>query len=100
DPREFRCRAERDGDSWVLRGEKYFSSHADLAAFLIVMAITDPDVPVHKGASMFLVPRDTPGLEIVRLAGLPGEPLGHGHHAYLRYEDVRVPADNLLGRPG
>src|SRR5579875_2993397 len=59
DPREFRCRAVRDGDTWVINGEKYFSSHADLAEFLIVMAITNPDVPVHRGASMFLVPRDT-----------------------------------------
>jgi acyl-CoA dehydrogenase len=61
DPREFRCRAVRDGDSWVIDGEKYFSSHADLAEFLIAMVITNPDVPVHQGASMFLVPRDTPG---------------------------------------
>lgn len=100
DPKEFKCRAWRDGDEWVIRGEKYFSSHADLAEFLIVMAITDPDVPVHQGASMFLVPRDTPGLNFVRLAGLPGEPLGQGHHAYIRYEDVRVPAENVLGGPG
>src|SRR5690348_8679597 len=55
DPREFRCRARRDGDHWVLDGEKYFSSNADFASFLIVMAITNPDVPVHQGASMFLV---------------------------------------------
>jgi acyl-CoA dehydrogenase len=100
DPREFRCRAVREGDEWVITGEKYFSSHADLAEFLIVMAITDPDVPVHKGASMFLVPHDAPGLNIVRLAGLGGEPLGHGHHAYIRYEGVRVPAANLLGGEG
>ncbi|MFN8643041.1 MAG: acyl-CoA dehydrogenase family protein [Candidatus Binatia bacterium] len=100
DPREFRCRAVRDGDAWVLDGEKYFSSHADLAAFLIVMAITDPTVPVHQGASMFLVPSDTPGVHIVRNAGLGGEPLGEGHHAYIRYEGCRIPADHLLGAPG
>jgi acyl-CoA dehydrogenase len=100
DPREFRCRAVREGDSWVINGEKYFSSHADLAEFLIAMVITNPDVPVHQGASMFLVPRDTRGLNIVRLAGLGHEPLGHGHHAYLRYEDVRVPRENLLGGEG
>jgi acyl-CoA dehydrogenase len=100
DPREFRCRATRDSDQWVLRGEKYFSSNADYAEFLIVMAITNPDVPVHHGASMFLVPRDTPGLNIVRMAGLGREPLGHGHHAYIRYEDCRVPAENLLGGEG
>jgi acyl-CoA dehydrogenase len=100
DPREFRCRAVRDGDSWVIEGEKYFSSHADLAEFLIAMVITNPEVPVHRGASMFLVPRDTPGLTIVRLAGLGHEPLGHGHHAYLRYDGVRVPHENLLGGEG
>ena len=100
DPREFRCRAHRDGDDWVINGEKYFSSHADLAEFLITMAITDHDVPVHQGASMFLVPRGAPGFNIVRLAGLAGEPLGHGHHAYIRYENCRVPAENLLGGPG
>ncbi len=100
DPREFRCRAVRDGDEWVLDGEKYFSSHADLAEFLIAMVITNPDVPVHKGASMILVPRDTPGLNIVRLAGLGHEPLGQGHHAYLRFEHVRVPRENLLGGEG
>ena len=100
DPREFRCRAVRDGDHWVINGEKYFSSHADLAEFLIAMVITNPEVPVHQGASMFLVPRDTPGVNIVRLPGLGGEPLGHGHHAYIRYEDVRVPRENLLGGEG
>ncbi len=100
DPREFKCRADRDGDDWVINGEKYFSSHADLAEFLIVMAISDTTVPVHQGASMFLVPTDNPGVKIVRLAGLGGEPLGHGHHAYVRYENCRVPAENLLGGAG
>jgi acyl-CoA dehydrogenase len=100
DPREFRCRATRDGDHWVLDGEKYFSSNADFAEFLIVMAITDPDVPVYQGASMFLVPRHTPGLTLARMAGIGGEPLGHGHHAYIRYERCRVPAENLLGGEG
>src|SRR4029453_12765361 len=100
DPREFRCRADKDGREWVINGEKYFSPHAHLAEFLFTMSITDPDVPVHQGASMFLVPRGTPGLKIVRLAGLGGEPLGHGHHAYIRYENCRGPEENLLGGPG
>jgi len=100
DPREFRCRAVRDGDQWVLDGEKYFSSNADFAEFLIVMAISNPDVPVHQGASMFLVPKSTPGLNLVRMVGIGGEPLGHGHHAYIRYENCRVPAENLLGGEG
>jgi len=100
DPREFRCRAVADGDQWVINGEKYFSSHADLAEFLIAMVITNPDVPVHRGASMFLIPREAEGLTLARSPGLGGEALGHGHHAYIRYEDVRVPRENLLGGEG
>lgn len=100
DPREFRCRAHREGDEWVLNGEKFFASHADFADFLICMVITDPDVPVHRGASMFLVPAGTPGLRILRRPGLAREPLGQGHHPYLCFEDCRVPAENLLGAPG
>ncbi len=101
DPGQFRCRAWRDGDQWVLDGEKYFSSHADFAEFLIVMAITDTEVPVHKGATMFLVPRDTPGIEILRNVGLMGEALGDGgSHGWVRYNQVRLPADAVLGEPG
>lgn len=100
DPGVFRCRAVRDGDEWVIDGEKWFSSSLRYASFLIVMAITDPDVSVHKGASMFLVPADTPGLEVVRHVGVGQEPPGHGSHAYVRYNSVRVPAENLLGGEG
>jgi len=100
DPGVFRCRAVRDGDEWVIDGEKWFSSSLRYASFLIVMAITDPDVSVHKGASMFLVPADTPGLEVVRNVGVGQEPPGHGSHAYVRYNSVRVPAENLLGGEG
>ncbi len=101
DPGQFRCRARREGDEWVISGEKYFSSHADFAEFLIVMAITDPDVPVHQGATMFLVPRDTPGIEILRNVGLMNESLDEvGSHGWVRYNKVRVPADAVLGEPG
>lgn len=101
DPGQFRCRAWREGDEWVLDGEKYFSSHADFAEFLIVMAITDPDVPVHQGATMFLVPRATPGIEILRNVGLMHESLDEpGSHGWVRYNRVRLPADAVLGEPG
>ena len=62
DPSVFTCRAERDGGGWVLRGEKWFSSNARWAEFLIVMAVTDTSVPIHRGASMFVVPTATPGV--------------------------------------
>ncbi|MBI2170128.1 MAG: acyl-CoA dehydrogenase family protein [Actinobacteria bacterium] len=100
DPKEFTCRAVRDGDEWVIAGEKWFSSNFRYAEFAIVMAISTPDTSVYEGASMFLVPTDTPGIEIVRHVGLMGEREGEGAHAYVRYNDVRVPADNLLGGEG
>lgn len=100
DPKVFTTRAVRDGDDWVLTGHKWFSSNARYAAFLIVMAVTDPSVSPYEGMSMFLVPTDTPGVKIVRNTGLMGEPEGHGSHAYIHYDGVRVPASGLLGRPG
>ncbi len=100
DPTLFRTRAERDGDDWVINGRKFFSSNARTASFLIVMAVTNPDVSPYKGMSMFLVPADTPGIEIERNIGLAGEPLNDGSHALIHYNNVRVPAESLLGGEG
>jgi acyl-CoA dehydrogenase len=98
DPTLFTTRAVRDGDEWVITGEKWFSSNAKHAAFLIVMAVTDPDVSAYEGMSMFIVPAGTPGLEIIRSVGVGGE--REGSHGYVRYDGVRVPAGNLLGAEG
>ena len=100
DPTSFRCRAVRDGDDYVINGEKWFSSNARFASFLIVMAVTDPDAERHRRASMFVVPADTPGIEIIRNVGVTGHAGHEGTHAYVRYNDVRVPAVNLLGGEG
>ncbi|MQA13034.1 MAG: acyl-CoA dehydrogenase [Pseudonocardiaceae bacterium] len=100
DPTGFATRAVRDGDEWVINGEKWFSSHARFASFLIVLAVTDPDAPPHQRMSMFVVPRDTPGLETVRDVAIAGHEGQQGTHAYLRYTDVRVPADRMLGERG
>ncbi|MEU6998509.1 acyl-CoA dehydrogenase family protein [Nonomuraea sp. NPDC046570] len=100
DPRMFTMRAVRDGSSWVLDGEKYFTSNAAAATFLIVMAVTDPGAHPYKRMSMFLVPADTPGVEILRDIGTIGERPGHGHHAHIRYTGVRVGEDALLGEEG
>lgn len=99
DPLVFTTRAERDGDEWVINGEKWFSSGARFASFLIVMAVTDPDAEPHKRMSMLIVPADTPGIEIVRNVGFSNEGAA-GIHAYIRYKNVRVPADHLLGARG
>jgi len=101
DPKLFRTRATRDGDEWIIDGEKFFSSNANDAEFFIVMAVTNPDVSPYEGMSMFLVPAETPGIEILRPTTLWGEDPDHGViHPHLRYEDVRVPADSLLGDEG
>jgi acyl-CoA dehydrogenase len=100
DPRMFTTRAVKDGDEWVINGWKFFSSNAKTASFLIVMAVTDPDVSAYQGMSMFLVPTDTPGVKIERNIGLAGEPLNEGFHALIHYDDVRVPAEALLGGEG
>jgi acyl-CoA dehydrogenase len=102
DPKEFVCRATRDEDEWVINGEKWFSSNARYAAFLIVMAVTDPDAAPHERMSMLVVPAETPGIEILRNVATMSESDEHdeGIHAYIRYNNVRVPLDAMLGGPG
>ncbi|MFJ1454879.1 acyl-CoA dehydrogenase family protein [Nocardia sp. N2S4-5] len=100
DPRQFSTVATRDGSDWVINGWKYFSSNARTAAFLIVMAITNPEAGAYQGMSMFLVPADTPGIEIVRDVRLYGEPEATGQHALIHYDGVRVPDSALLGGEG
>ena len=98
DPKLFKTSAVLDGDEWVINGEKWFSSHAHVASFLIVMAVTDPDAPPYNRLSTFIVPSETPGITMLR-----NMPVGHHSqpgHAYLRYENVRVPRDHLLGERG
>lgn len=100
DPTMFTCSATQDGDDFVINGEKWFSSNARWASFLIVMAVTDPDAAPHKRMTMFIVPSETPGINIVRNTGVGTEPRGHGSHAYIRYENVRIPKTNMLGARG
>jgi acyl-CoA dehydrogenase len=90
-----------DGEEWVINGEKWFSSNARYSDFLIVMVVTEPDAPPYQRQSMIIVPSDTPGINILRNVGHTGfDQPGAGTHAYIRYEDVRVPAENVLGGRG
>ncbi len=101
DPGEFTCRAVQHGDHWVIDGEKWFSSNAKFASFLLVIAVTDPAAPLPSRMSMFIVPADTPGLEIIRNVAIAGDyDPDDGHHAHIRYDGVRVPEDHMLGAPG
>jgi acyl-CoA dehydrogenase len=100
DPGLFTTHAERDGDEWVINGEKWFSSNARNASFFIVMVVTNPEARTHQKMSLFIVPAETPGIEIIRNVGVGGESDDRAGHGYIRYNDVRVPADHVLGGEG
>jgi len=91
----------RVGDSYAINGRKWFitnAAHPDCRIF-IVMGKTDPDAARHQQQSMVLVPRDTPGLEVVRNIDIINHHAPEGHCEVL-FRDVRVPVGNLLGEPG
>ncbi|MDB5575573.1 MAG: acyl-CoA dehydrogenase family er 10-like [Bradyrhizobium sp.] len=100
DPTNFATEAKRDGDDWVINGEKWFSSNAKYAAFLITPVITDRDAPPHERMTMFLVPGDTPGLKYRRNVGLWGEKAEQATHGFLHYDNVRLPETAILGGVG
>jgi len=104
DPTRLRTRAVHNGDGYVLNGHKWFTSNGSIADFLIVMAVTDPEADPHRRASMFIVPVDTPGVTLVRDVPNMEHPYPHygmlGGHTEILYEDVRLPADALLGAEG
>ena len=102
DPTGFRCQAVRDGDEWVINGDKFFSSGAEQAELILLMAVTNTDASAYQGMSMFIVPTNAPGVRIFGDLGGLGDDggVGFGHHPYIRYQDVRVPVDHLIGEPG
>lgn len=90
---------QSDG-TWRLSGEKWFASNARYADVIIIVVVTDPDAEPHRRASMFLLPRDTPGVEIVRNVASVGQPIGDGTHGYLRLNDAILSQDAMLGERG
>jgi acyl-CoA dehydrogenase len=104
DPTLLTTTAVRDGDEWVINGHKWFTSNGSAADFLIVMAVTNPDVHPYQGSSMIIVPVDTPGVDIVRDVPTMEHPTGpqrkFGGHSEIIYRDVRVPSENLVGNEG
>lgn len=98
DATNIQCSIRRDGDHYVINGRKWFSSGAGSprCKIFIVMGKTDPDAPRHAQQSMVLVPRDTPGVTVLRHLSVFGyDDAPHGHMEVL-LEDVRVPVDNIL----
>ena len=100
DPKVFTTSAVRKDGTWVINGEKWFSSHARWASFLIVVVVTDPDAAPYSRQSMLVVPVETPGVEILRNVGIAGQDHGDGSHAYIRFSNVEVPESAMLGSRG
>ena len=100
DPRQLKTRAVRDGDDWMIDGEKWFVSGAAGAAFAIVVALTESDEErPHLRYSLFVVDADNPGWTVVRQIPVMGSH-GPGGHCEVRLEGCRVPAEAMLGDPG
>ncbi len=98
DPTGLRTRAvlnEKTGE-WVINGHKWYTSGAVGARFAIAMVVTDPHAPPHARASQIIVPTDTPGFQLLRRVPVMGHAGGPGH-CEIRYQDCRVPRENLLG---
>jgi alkylation response protein AidB-like acyl-CoA dehydrogenase len=87
-----KTRAERDGDDWVINGQKMFTSGANLAGYVFLIARTDPDAPKHRGVTMFLVPLDDPGVEIHPVYTFMDERTNATF-----YSDVRIPDRYRIG---
>jgi len=92
-------RATREGDTWVLNGEKWFISGAAGAAFAIVVALTDPDVAPQQGMTLFLVDADNPGWKVIREIPVMGTH-APGGHCEVRLEHCVVHDDAILGKVG
>jgi len=91
-----KTRAVKDGDEWVVNGQKVWNSYAHKAQLGQLMARTDPDVPKHQGLTMFLLPLDTPGVDVRPLRQMTGD--AEFNEVFL--SDVRVPDANRVGEPG
>jgi acyl-CoA dehydrogenase len=102
DPKQFKTRAVRDGDEWVINGKKWFVGNGSRSDFHILMAVTDPDVHPYEGMSMLIVPTDTPGIEMRALRNMHDTNLDDPLYVHdeVTYTDVRIPAENLLGDEG
>ena len=102
DAKNIACKAVRDGDEWVINGEKYYISGAGdpRCKIMITMVQTNPDAAPHQRQSQILVPMDTPGVEILGPMHVFGEDDAPHGHMHIRFTDVRVPYDEHAARRG
>jgi acyl-CoA dehydrogenase len=100
DPKMIRTTAQRDGDEWVIDGHKWWTTNGTRADVLLVFARTDQEAHPYEGCSVFIVPADADGVEIVRDIPHVGSELPGSGHAEIKYNNVRVPEEHLLGTAG
>jgi alkylation response protein AidB-like acyl-CoA dehydrogenase len=86
-------RARLEGDEYVLNGQKVWTTNAQFASFGLLLARTNPDVPKHKGMTMFIIPMDAPGITVRGLRQISGE----AEFNEVFFDDVRIPADLVVG---
>lgn len=99
DPTMLQTTAVKEGDEWVINGHKWYTSNGEIADFFLIMARTDPDVPAKHGSSIFIAPRNTPGLNILRDVPTIGLK-DFGGHVEIHYDNVRLPESAVLGEVG
>ena len=86
----------KDGDQWVLNGQKVWTSGGHYSQFAILLARSDPDQPKHRGLSMFILDMSTPGIEVRPLRQMTGQ----SHFNEVFFTDVRIPADRIVAERG
>src|SRR4051812_788859 len=106
DPTQIATTAILDGDEYVINGHKWFASNAAVADFVLAMVVTNPEGGPYERASMIVIEKGTPGMNIVRNVHTMDHPYDGwgdqhlGGHAEIVFEDCRVPRENLIGNPG
>lgn len=93
DVASLQTKAERDGDEWIINGQKVWTTLAHKSQYAVLIARTDPEAVKHAGISMFILPMDAPGVEVRPIHQIDGG----SHFNEVFFTDVRIPADNLLG---
>lgn len=99
DPRMIQTSARHDGEAWLINGHKWLTTYGEIADFFIIMARTDRQAHPYQGCTLFIAPRDTPGINILRDVPVMGAK-DFGGHVEISYDNLRLPDSAILGEAG
>ncbi len=99
DPRMIQTSARYEGGAWLINGHKWLTTNGEVADFFIIMARTDMEAHPYQGCTLFIAPRDTPGINILRDVPVMGTK-DFGGHVEIIYDDLRLPDSAILGEAG